>query len=1039
MFRIHLVQMYYNLAYYDYSGYLLEEPHFSHGDASVRLGVLRKYPEISHLLKSLGESYITALSGRLLRLVKWSADRQANVIVFPEYAVPATLLPRLAEMCAEEQLWIVAGSHRVIHDASTLSAYKSLGISGSVLTVGAAYTPVISPSGSVDFIPKLTRSRWETELQIPESSQRRLITFKKNGDSLTAAVLPCIDTLRLDSLGKEFPNPEEFPRLVLCPSYSPSTESFTEVGTILARHETLLAYVNSAEYGDSSFVVPEPLRHLFEQAAAASYSVQRYEEAILELDLGSHTLHSSSGTVRTPSCGKAPRLYPIIYQGDIGWIDEFNEIRDLLLQSLDVVQNNTERVDLVSGYLADSGSRLPSAVKAQLSRLAQDILPLFDGKREIIEDMFRLVALNQTTHPLFLAAERIALSLKGLTEFFTGPNCPSDEDLWSRIAHLKKSQAGLPKITSTPYAGSSSVLERRPDTFTADPDLLEAFQNRGSDLDRLREFFRSPNTGLMFLSGPSGIGKSDLYNVFFRKSLPDWRPIIIRIAEGGGTPKLLVSIAQSLGMFFDIDAIAAASPHVFKERALKIARKLASLSKAILVLDDVGAILTTGNGRDFKMFSVLLDALCEAGITPEVKIIVVSSAHLASSLVKRPGSTSHRLAFLDERYIERIIERDIRKAACSVEVPTPEILLKLAHLAHGHPLVAKLIAEVVRQRGSDAVSQEGGMDIVASAVSERLLSQVSLTEEETRVLEVVSVFRVPVARDLLFQIPEFSPYEKSIRDLSERVFLNFDGVSLEQHEVVKRHFRRLATQHGRLNTAHTAAASYFERLIQLKGKENSILECAELAHHLASVGEYEKAKELRAFVLEEIKPIAKMKYRHKDYIGALELFKILKDVSPHDPEILAYVARCHGRLAHWTECNQEFEAGVRAAAGRGLASWWIYRDWGQLLARYDRLPDAKEKLALAEKSFAGQNNPSLKATRAFMACQEGDLKRAAELYEETLSLNPYHHYTLFYYQKLLRNTGDIVRAEELKRKLEALEEGENLEHAEEYDLDWWDD
>lgn len=1048
MIRIHLAQIYYNLAYYSHDCNLLEEPHFSPPNSEARLGRLRKYPDVKDLLESLGQSYLEYLSSRLTAIIKWSINRHANVIVFPEYSVPAVLLPQIVALCKDNNLHVIAGSHRVLLDAAPLDAYESLGINSRTLTPGAAYVPVIAPSGSVTFVPKLTRSRWDSDLIIPEAATRRVVTLDNDEDSVASAVLPCIDALRLDSLGQEFNASEEFPRLVLCPSYSPSTDSFTEIGTVLARHEAVLATVNSAEYGNSSFFVPETLKRLFEQPAAAGYSIAKGDEAILELDYYSVPLHSSRGTVCPHQCGKSPRIYPIIYQDDANWLEEFNLVRSLVLQSLDEGSSNSLREDLVSGLLVDYGTVLSPLVKAQLFKLAQNILPLFDGNKEIIEDMFRLVSLSDITAPMFFAAERTGIALDALTEFYKGDNCPGEENLHPYLDNLKQIRTNLPKVKNRNIIGSESLHKQRPDTFTAEQDLLGAFQNRGSDLDRFREFFRNPNTGIMFLSGPSGIGKSDLCNAFLRKSLLDWTPIIICVAEGGGMPKLMVSVAHSLGLSFDIDAIASVSTNVFKERALKIARALAAHSKFVLILDEVTTILTTRSGRDRQMLSLFLDALCKEGITPTSKIIIVSSVRFPNSLINRPKSASHRLYLLDRKYIERIIERDIRKNPGINDIPASSVLARLANLAHGHPLVARIIADVASRKSVDATDLDEGLNAVASVVAGRLLSQVVLDEEERLVLELMSVFRVPVSHDILFHIPEFSKHEKAIKSLSERIFLSYDGTSLDQHEVVRIYYRKLAKQNEQLEDGHKLAASYFERLIQINGREGSVLECAELAHHLASYGEYEKAMELRSFVLEEIKPIAKKKYRAKAYVGALDLFNILNDVSPKDPTLLAYIGRCYGRLSNWPECNLQFEAAVQAARLKGQSYWWIYRDWGQLLARYNYINDAEDKLAEAEKSYAGQNNASIKATRAFMAWKSGDLVKATELFEEALALDKFHRYTLCYYERLLRETGNVFRADELVKDLEEIEDNWDQGHTEddwqqnsieEYDLDLWDD
>jgi tetratricopeptide (TPR) repeat protein len=100
---------------------------------------------------------------------------------------------------------------------------------------------------------------------------------------------------------------------------------------------------------------------------------------------------------------------------------------------------------------------------------------------------------------------------------------------------------------------------------------------------------------------------------------------------------------------------------------------------------------------------------------------------------------------------------------------------------------------------------------------------------------------------------------------------------------------------------------------------------------------------------------------------------------------------------------------------------WLYRDWGHILARYKRYEDARTALANAEAR--SPNDASIVATKAYMAWREGDYQLAEDLFERALHINGNHTYSLKYFSSMLRDLGRFNYSNELRQRLEALEEG----------------
>jgi hypothetical protein len=144
MIRIHLCQMLFNPAYFDQGVDLLEEPAPSL-DTKNTLGNLRQRPLVESLLIDLRASYLTHIEEKLASILKWCNSRNANIVVFPEYSVPAEALPSIRKIAMENHLLVVAGTHRAQHTEGKLDIYAQLGLSSNDVINGLRWLPLSNP------------------------------------------------------------------------------------------------------------------------------------------------------------------------------------------------------------------------------------------------------------------------------------------------------------------------------------------------------------------------------------------------------------------------------------------------------------------------------------------------------------------------------------------------------------------------------------------------------------------------------------------------------------------------------------------------------------------------------------------------------------------------------------------------------------------------------------------------------------------------------------------------------------------------------
>jgi tetratricopeptide (TPR) repeat protein len=241
------------------------------------------------------------------------------------------------------------------------------------------------------------------------------------------------------------------------------------------------------------------------------------------------------------------------------------------------------------------------------------------------------------------------------------------------------------------------------------------------------------------------------------------------------------------------------------------------------------------------------------------------------------------------------------------------------------------------------------------------------------------------------------------------------------HEAVRRYFRGKQTAEQRAG-AHKLAVEYYRLRYEQEGGERardpSVI--AELAFHLAASGDTTEARRLKLLIIEEIAPAARRSYREEqNYEKALDLYRLLTDVAADDPQMWAYVGRCYARLGRWPDSDDAFSTAVLVAEKTGHPTWWLYRDWGHIRARFAFYREAEEHLQRASRSQP--NPPGINGAFAYMRWRQGYLEDAAGLFEKALAVDPDHHYSLRYYPQVLEALGDYAQADNLRQRLRDLE------------------
>lgn len=250
--RIATVQIDYLPAYYENeSDHLLTPLKTPTGG----LGTIEATIELTRWRSQLEEVYSDLYKRKLERIVTFCAQHNVDVIVFPEYSIPASCLKLLQKLSQEFQLSIIAGTHRV----DKLSYYDSLSENESPVDVqlhGRAICPVFI-RGRFDFIQKLTSSKFETKVGMEEDfTQARWnsIEFPGSEGILRGRILVCSDFLpeSQDLLKNHLPGFTSAPfDITFVVSWTPSLGDLTTeaIKNAFQQRKTTVAFTNNAIRG----------------------------------------------------------------------------------------------------------------------------------------------------------------------------------------------------------------------------------------------------------------------------------------------------------------------------------------------------------------------------------------------------------------------------------------------------------------------------------------------------------------------------------------------------------------------------------------------------------------------------------------------------------------------------------------------------------------------------------------------------------------------------------------------------------------------
>lgn len=591
------------------------------------------------------------------------------------------------------------------------------------------------------------------------------------------------------------------------------------------------------------------------------------------------------------------------------------------------------------------------------------------------------------------------------------------------IGELMKQQQEYPEEPIVPVQPILPTAIAQP--TPTQKETLE-FRDRGHYMNLLQEVMLDPTVRLVLVNGAYGIGKSSLVAINFKRNLPNWQVQTISLTPTTRFSMVLEYMANAIGHSLKADQLTSSGKKALRPILEKFTKALLAKDGHAIVVDQLESILLSMQGKDHTLLTLFRDAVYQMK-SGQGKIIFLSDVRFSPEIF--PDSSAVRRIVVgrisDNNYVKKILEYEMRRHEMISPGQTPVIPNRLYELVNGHPLTAKLCVEAMSRQKHEAL-EDISLSQVQSQVIKQLLQKINLDPMESQLVSLLSVFRTRI------EVPRLETHlfaehkqllKENINKLYMSSFISAGEHTLEVTAVFRNYYYERLSENDR-QCFHEYALYYYKELHEELASKRlfSAMIYAEIAYHLTQLNRIEQLKEYLPGNVNTLKQLAKALYqRDKNYIVALQLYRMLYETDHNDIEVLSYLGRCYARLGDWELSKTYFQNAISAAEHQKENTWYLYRDWGHIYVRYNMDEEAKEKFSEARfrlrQEAAIEDDAGILAAEGFLDERNHDLRSAAEKYEAALSCNPYHEFTIQNYSSLLRKQGNTQAANQLEERL----------------------
>lgn len=1004
--RLGVAQIACNPAYADELVACLQEPTFPAENEKVGLFTISGLEEVSRLRHSIAEQYIAHLNRKIEAIVRFAAVEGVELLVFPEYSIPAESLPLCHALSEELGIAVIAGSHVITVSQSAQQVYRDLelkfeeGTKPADERVRQAACIVFVPGQEPIAFVKYVQSKWETCLVKGTPAFHTFQMSTKKG-RIEVQVLICIEALS----GKPPKEKHTIPRVIAITSFTPKTDSFHDEGKRALLQGKCTLFANVAEFGGARVFARADNTSLWFTVKDGSKLIPKGSEALLtmEADLEKQFEVRQLATEHTAVADL--RVYPVLYTMDSTEGQQFSEIRDLCASTKPTLAEISTQV---SPFTSLTSKVFPKLLQEKLAHFTGHIAPAGTVSTEEAIKWITPIIIRDIPSTDGLRWELCNGAMGAVNGLLTsGKYVHKAKELSDVYLHLVSRQNEL-AASIQPRVRTGGGVEQM--EITTRPAAAESpFIDRDSAFDRIREFFNQQQNSAFVLGGMRGIGKSALVQEAFRQAIPPRKRIWLQMTEGISYQRLLAELAFGCNLRIpeDLNLSNAATQDELKTRILSY---LGQGPGAVGVFDDFQFLLSSSGEIEDVATRDLLLGLLETGQRGRTKYFFVS--HMFPRLGPNFENyvVRYTLQGLQPRDTERLLVRWLQfgRDDLAGQLPTPSE--RLISILGGHPLATKIAAGLWAEHpGVDIAEEFSIFKELRDTIVTFILEKLTLSPAEKELLSFASIFRLPAPREVFLN---WRKEEASLllSSLAGQYLIEASDRGYQLHPLIRSFFRNSLSLEQAKELHRITGKFYLHEFERIKMTSKQIIPeyLGEAVHHFLAAGDRHKVRDF-AFYGQELKPVALEHYRTGDFRTAQRDYKVLLELDKNNVDAHFHLALIFARQGRWGDA--EFHFG-QAISLRPKAHW-ILQGYGAAKLRAGKLAEG-EALLLEAEAINPNHSPTLLEI-GYLREKQGDSVLAEDYYRRAIETDPNNSFAYYRFARFLYHEGDIHQAYEMAK------------------------
>ena len=990
--RVALAQISANPAYVDESGVShLHEPAFP-TEEKIGLHTLAGIEEVNRFRAAVADTYLTHISAKVEMACAFAANKGCELITFPEYSIPSSLLQTCKQLSDGLNLVIIAGSH--VATRHSIADYKSLGLCVKEEVINRAVCPILRPGLGPSLCEKVTRSKWESSLVPGHSCAPIEVTL--GGKRCELRVLICLDAIS-QSVPARGRAKRQLPILYVIPSLTPRTGEFYDKAKLLLSSDSAVLFANIAVFGGSRIFARTENTRGWRVTEDGTEAIPQFSEAVIttELDLASQFEVRKSTREHFPV--SAVSVFPLLYPDSSLQATEYAELIDLLTttkaSSIPDIKERIRRYSILEERI------FPPLLQQKITHFLQHVVGLGLENEDAWLKWLEPIIVKATDSTDLLRWQLCGDAAQLLNDLMLSEKYPDrTEQLTSVHKYLVNRRKELGKrISVTGIARKAPVGHDDIPPIVGISTSFEApFYDREAVMDDVRRFVESSERTCLILGGMRGIGKTSAAKEVFKKVVPPtWKNVWLSLTEGISYQRLLSDLAYRCRIRMPSEPDTEASEVELVQNLLLY---FSQTPRVALVLDDLQYVLDpSGEFAERKVGSFLSELIKRLG-TSRNKVVLLTTYVPKFDQLLAPKIEVTYLSGLERKYAENLLSFWFHFEREDLQGQSVEFPENLFRVLNGHPLglriAAKMWAENPLGQGELSIFKR-----LRETVVNYVLDRVTFTPREQDFLRFASIFRLPIGREI------FLRWRKDeavflIDSLVGRSLLEIDNDKYQLHPMIREHFYN-STPASALQPFHRLSGAYFlENYSRSKsaGTDPDPEMLGEAVHHFLAAGDREKVKAFSLYK-SELKPIALNHYRKSEYDLAFKDYNLLVQLDSADIDAHFHLALIFARRKQWDDAEHHFGKAISL----NPRAYWVYQGYAHVKLQSGLVAEAEHLLKKSEQ-IKEYHSPTLVDLGRIRERQAED-EQAEEYYRKAITADSDNAFAYSAYAKFLLSQG----------------------------------